>query len=81
MKLSEYMEEEKITISVLAKRSGLPYNTVKNTVEGGNVTLKNAYKLKLATRGKCKLEDMLPEEPIKGGNLPKNSDHVVVAET
>lgn len=81
MKLSEYMEEEKITISVLAKRSGLPYNTVKNTVEGGNVTLKNAYKLKLATRGKCKLEDMLPEASIKEGNPLKNPAHPAVAET
>ena len=61
MKLREYIKEEKINIAILARRAGIPYATAKYAVEGGNITLKNAYKLQLATKGKCKLLDMLPD--------------------
>lgn len=70
VKLREYIEEEKINIAILARKAGIPYATAKHAVEGGNITLKNAYKLQLATKGKCKLLDMLPEEEIKEENLP-----------
>lgn len=75
MKLKEFIEETGITVAKLAKRADVSFATVKSAIEGKNLTLENAYKIQLATKGKCTLLDMLPEEVMKAKNLP-GMDHI-----
>jgi hypothetical protein len=71
MRLEEYLVEEDITIAKLARKADMSFSTVKNAVSGKNITLENAYKLSLATKGKCTLLDMLPVGVVK---TPSPSD-------
>lgn len=68
MKLKEFIDDTGITIAKLAKRANVSFSTIKNAIEGKNLTLENAYKIHLATKGKCTLLDMLPEELLQSEN-------------
>ena len=81
MKLRDFFEETGMPVVELARRAKVSDATIKNAIEGKNLTLQNAYKIQLATKGKCTLLDMLPEALIREGNLQSNNAHPVVAET
>lgn len=72
MRLNEFVDETGITIAKLAKRAGVAFSTIKNAMDGKNLTLENAYKIHMATKGKCSLIELLPEGLVESENQRLN---------
>jgi hypothetical protein len=71
MKLRDFFSDTAMPIAELARRAKVSDTTIKNAIEGKNLTLENAYKIHLATKGRCTLIELLPEEVLRELNLPQ----------
>jgi predicted transcriptional regulator len=62
MKITDYMEINRLTVTALAAQCNLDYFQVYRIVQGKLTTLKNAYKIVQATRGAIGYDDLIPKK-------------------
>ena len=62
MKLPEYLEINRLTITALAAQCKLDYFQVYRVVQGKLPPFKNAYQIVHATKGHIGYEDLIPEK-------------------
>lgn len=62
MKLARYLYEADMTQHAFAARAGISQSTVSRIVLGepNEISLRNAMRIVIATRGAVRLEDLLP---------------------